>query len=361
MRFLRTLPGQSAFPGRGNPVQKVPGCYHTFVKIGIIGLGFMGATHLKSFLSMESVSVLAVSANNPKALEGDLTEVGGNLGRETAKYDFSQVRKYRNWRDLVNDPEVDAVDVCLPTNLHLEVVTAALQAGKHVLCEKPMALTANECDRMIEAAEQTNKILMIGQVLRFWPEYQYLEQFIRSGQYGKIRTATFVRRSGVPDWSKWLLDSTRSGGALLDLLVHDVDQALMLFGMPQKVAAKSLGEVDTVSATLMYGGGPEVRIQGGWFPSGTPFAMGFQVLAERGHLELTPDGLRLSDEAGNQQTVALPSVDGYDAEVKYFVRCCETGERPERCLPADSARAVKLALAMGQSRAEGGKQIECAL
>ncbi len=334
--------------------------YHTFVKIGIIGLGFMGATHLKSFLNIEGVSVAAVSTNNPQALEGDLTQVGGNLERETAKYDFSQVRKYRDWRELVQDAEVEAVDVCLPTDLHVTVVTAALKAGKHVLCEKPMALTTEECDRMTEAAQEAEKILMIGQVLRFWPEYQYLEQFVRSGEYGAVRTATLVRRCGLPNWSRWLPDQAKSGGALLDLLVHDVDQALLLFGMPQRVAAKSLGEVDTVSATLIYPGRPEVRIQGGWFPPETPFAMGFQVLAERGQLELAPSGLRLSDGGGNLKTIKLESVDAYDAEVKYFVQCCQTGEKPKRCLPQDSARAVKLALAIGQSRAEGGKQIECA-
>ena len=184
---------------------------------------------------------------------------------------------------------------------------------------------------------------------------------MRGGKYGAIRTATFVRRCGVPDWSKWLLDEKRSGGAVLDLLVHDIDQALFLFGLPSKIAAKSLGDVDTVSATLVYPGGPEVRIQGGWFPAGTPFAMGFQVLAERGELELTPQGLRLNDGSGSYREVKPEAPDGYDAEVKYFVECCRTDQPPLRCLPEDSARAVRLALALKQSRSEGGSQISCAL
>lgn len=331
------------------------------MKIGIVGLGFMGATHLKAFLNTEGVTLAAVSATNPRRLAGDLSDVGGNLGRESGTYDFSNVRKYPDWRDLVNDPELDAVDVCLPTNLHLPVTVAALKAGKHVLCEKPMALTAADCDEMLKAARENGKILMIGHVLRFWPEYNYLQRFVKSGEYGAVRTATFVRRCGVPDWSKWAMDDSQSGGALLDLLVHDIDQVLRLFGPPTKVAAKALNDQDSISATLLYPNGPEVRVQGGWFPSGTPFAMGFQVAAQRGELELTPDGLRLNDGSGALKSIKLDEGDAYDAEVRYFVECCRNGQQPVECPPEQSAAAVKLALTLKQSRAEGGAQIAFAV
>jgi predicted dehydrogenase len=330
------------------------------VKIGIIGLGFMGATHLKAFLNTEGVTLAAVSATNPRRLSGDLSDVGGNLGREAGTYDFSDVRKYTDWQDLVNDPNVDAVDVCLPTHLHLPVTVAALKAGKHVLCEKPMALTAAQCDEMLSAARERGKILMIAHVLRFWPEYNFLNHFVKSGEYGAIRTATFVRRCGVPDWSKWAMDEERSGGAILDLLIHDIDQVLRLFGPPAKVAAKALNEQDSISATLLYPNGPEVRVQGGWFPSGTPFAMGFQVAAQRGELELTPDGLRLNDGSGEIKAVKPDGPDAYDAEIGYFVECCRMGQQPVECPPEQSALAVKLALALKQSRAENGAPISFA-
>jgi predicted dehydrogenase len=147
----------------------------------------------------------------------------------------------------------------------------------------------------------------------------------------------------------------------LDLLVHDIDQALALFGAPAKIAAKSLGDVDTVSATFIYPGGPEVRIQGGWFPAGTPFAMGFQVRAEHAELELTPSGLKLNDESGKSQDIKSEGPDGYQAEVAYFVSCCRERSYPHECPPEASARAVKVALLMNESRSLGGKQIECAL
>jgi predicted dehydrogenase len=230
-----------------------------------------------------------------------------------------------------------------------------------VLCEKPMALTAADCDRMIAVAERQKRILMIGQVLRFFPQYRYLENFVRAGEYGKIRSATFVRRCGVPDWSRWLPDESRSGGAVIDLLIHDIDQALWLFGTPDRVAAKGIGDGDTLMATFLYPNGPEVRVQGGWFPAGTPLSMGFQVRADRAELEWSSEGLVLSDAAGERKEIEAPGPDGYDSEIAYFVDCCRTGSKPERCMPEESARALKLALLLKESRASGGEQLKCSV
>ena len=319
----------------------------------------MGAVHLSAYSKITGVSVAAVCAGRSKDFTGDLSQVGGNLAREPFAFDFSAVRKYADWRELVADPHIDVVDICLPTDLHAEVTVAALGNGKHVLCEKPMALTIPECERMMAAAAGGDRLLMIGQVLRFWPEYEELQKFVQSGEYGPIRSATFVRRSGLPDWSRWLTDESRSGGAVLDLLLHDIDQAALLFGMPQRVAAKSMGDPDTLMATLIYPGGPEVRIQGGWFAPGMPFSMSFQVRADRAELEWTPAGLFLSDATGQRRKLAVSSADAYESELAYFLACCHNGEQPRRCMPFESAQAVGLALLLKQSRAKGGEQLQC--
>ena len=214
---------------------------------------------------------------------------------------------------------------------------------------------------MMTAAAQHRRILMIGQVLRFWPEYEELKKFVQSGEHGSVRSATFVRRSGLPDWSRWLTNESRSGGAVLDLLLHDIDQALLLFGMPRRVAAKSISGPDTMMATLIYPGGPEVRIQGGWFAPGTPFSMSFQVRADRAELEWMPAGLFLSDATGQRRKLDADGADAYESELAYFLACCHNGEQPRRCMPFESAEAVKLALLLKQSRAKGGEQLECSV
>ena len=322
-------------------------------------MGFMGVTHLSGYVRLPGVAVSAISTENPSVLAGDLSKIGGNIKREGGPLDISHTKKYTHWRELVADVELDAVDICLPTDMHTEVTLAALRAGKHVLCEKPMALNEADCTTMIEQAEKHKRVLMIGQVLRFWPDYVYLQNFGKSKEFGALRSVTFLRQCGQPDWSKWLPVEERSGGAVLDLLVHDIDQALQLCGMPQKVSAKQLGEYDALMATLIYPGGPEVRVQGGWFQAGAPLKMTFQARTERAELSFGPDGLALSGADGSLTKVTPEGGDGYDAEVTYFVECCREGKAPERCLPRESANAVRVALLLKESRAKNGEQITC--
>ncbi len=326
-----------------------------------MGLGFMGSTHASAFAKMKGVELAAVCTRNVDALSKDFNFSGGNLGEDRGVVDFSRARKCADWRELVSDRELDAIDICLPTDLHAEVGITALRAGKHVLCEKPLALTAADCDAMIAEAEKHQRVLMAGQVLRFWPAYERLERFVRSREYGAILSATFVRRCGLPDWSGWLVDEARSGGAVLDLLIHDIDQALWLFGAPERVAAKSLGPVDTIAATLIYPQRPEVRIQGGWFAAGSNLSMTFMARAERAELELAADGLYLSDLAGVRKRLEVEGGDAYETELEYFVECCRENRKPERCMPEESTRAVKLSLLLKQSRALGGEALRCVL
>jgi predicted dehydrogenase len=320
----------------------------------------MGITHASALSKLAGVELGAICSNSDKVLAGDFSGVGGNLDRGPVHLDLTSVNKYKKWQHMLADASIDAVDLCLPTDLHAEIAIAALRAGKHVLCEKPMALTVEDCRTMTEAANQSGRVLMIAQVLRFWPEYQVLREFIAEGKYGRVLSATFVRSAGLPDWSGWLTNEARSGGAVLDLLVHDIDQVLLNFGLPERVAAKSIGDPDTLSATFLYPkGGPEVRLQGGWFPTGTPFSMSFQVRAERAALELTPEGLMLSDDAGERRKIDPPVGDAYEAELRYFFECCKTGQAPALCMPEESAHAVNVALLLKQSRAAGGEQLQC--
>ncbi|MGH9610647.1 MAG: Gfo/Idh/MocA family protein, partial [Bryobacteraceae bacterium] len=203
----------------------------------------------------------------------------------------------------------------------------------------------------------------IGHVLRFWPEYEALADFVKSARYGRVLSATFTRSCGLPDWSAWLQVEERSGGAVVDLLIHDIDQALALFGIPERVSAKKLGDNDALTATLIYPDGPEVRVQGGWFPAGTPLSMGFQVRAERAELHFGPDGLSLnaSGSISNPSGERKQPEEIYRKELAYFLECCETGASPARCPPEESATALKLALLMKESRAKEGERIKCSV
>ena len=337
------------------------------MRIAVLGLGFMGSTHFKALRNIPQAEVVAVASDDERQLTGDLSGVQGNIGAPGERMDFSGLRKYRNWQDAIADPATEAVDICLPTGLHAPAAIAALRAGKHVLVEKPMALDGAAADAMLEAARAGDRILMVAQVLRFFPVYRVLRDAVRSGRVGAVRAAMFRRRCGPPQWSPWLLDPNVSGGAVFDLLVHDVDFCLHLFGAPQAVSA--VGYVNLASGidwimTEFHYAGPTVVITGGWHPSSSfPFLMEYSVVTDGGAIEYssagTPPTLYGSD--GSRTEMDATGRDGYQAEIEYFVECCLEGRQPDLCPPRESAAAVKLAELMLESRAKEGEKLRCLL
>src|SRR5438874_6903152 len=111
------------------------------VRVGIAGIGFMGVTHFKAYQQVEGAPVAAIFTRDPKKLEGDWTNVRGNFGGAGGVQDLAGVRKHNNLEDLLGDPEIDLLDLCLPSYLHRDIAIEALERGKHVLVEKPIALT----------------------------------------------------------------------------------------------------------------------------------------------------------------------------------------------------------------------------
>jgi predicted dehydrogenase len=336
------------------------------MKIGVVGLGFMGSTHLKALRNVPQAGLHAVVSGDPRKLEGDLSGIQGNIGGPGERFDFTGVRKYRTWQEAVADPELEALDICLPTHLHAEVAIAALGAGKHVLVEKPMALDGAAADAMVAAARDSGRVLMTAHVLRFWPDYVALADAIRSGGVGPVRAAIFRRRCAAPGWSAWLGNKQASGGGVFDLLIHDVDFCLDLFGAPEAVSAvgyEDLGRgMDWITAQLHYAGIGGVVISGGWHhPGAFPFSMEYSVVAEGGTIEyssaLGPPALYRP--GADKETLPVDGRDGYEAELAYFVDCCLQGRRPERCPPEQSAAAVKLTRLMVEARDRGGEKITC--
>ena len=139
---------------------------------------------------------------------------------------------------MLADPNLDVIDICLPPGQHCEATVKTLKAGKHAFCEKPMALTTAECKKMTRAAEQAGKLLMIGHVLPFFPEYAKARQLISSGKYGKLLGGNFTRVISDPTWIKDFYNPATVGGPLLDLHVHDAHLIRMLFGMPESVVSQ---------------------------------------------------------------------------------------------------------------------------
>ena len=324
------------------------------MKIGLIGYGFMGGAHAAAIQSLPGMTLYALASNTRPSAD---SPTRGNLALKTATIDES-VKWTPDWRDVINDPAVDAVDICLPTHLHKEVITAALQAGKHVLCEKPMSLHATECEELMAAAEKAGKVFMVAQVLRFMQAYVRAMEYVWGFGVDSIHSCRLQRSTGYPQWSPWLSDEARSGGAILDLLSHDLDQVLLWFGAPVSVSAVSIGEVDTAEITLSYPNDLKVYVTGGWLAPETPFSASFQITAAGSGLQYDGSSLLKQLHGDVLEEIAIPEHDAYADEIAYFVDCATRGVAPLRCPPADSARVVRLSELVKRSREEQGREMQ---
>src|SRR6185312_14568687 len=281
------------------------------------------------------------------------------------KFDFSDVRGYRTLGEALADPAIEAVDICLPTDQHVPAATAALRAGKHVLTEKPISLDVPSAEGLIREAEQNNRILMAAHVLRFFPSYEKLAESLVGA--GLVRSALFRRRCAAPAWSPWLTDPKRSGGGIMDLLIHDADFCISLWGMPEAVRARGHRDlprgIDIIHADLIYPNPGPILISGGWHhPSAYPFSMEFTVTADAATFDWSSatNEFRRCRENGEGATLPLSDRDAFASELEYFAGCVAKKVQPERCPPRQSAQAVGLIDRMVESREKNGAVIRTA-
>ena len=333
-------------------------------RVGIIGLGFMGQTHIKSYSQVPDAKIVAIADRNPKRASGDFSGGWGNLGegQGAAGFDSKAVFSTTDFHALINHPEVDVVDICAPTPSHLDLALAALAAGKHVILEKPLTRTASEADQLVQAAAKSKGFLMPAMCIRFWPEYAFLKQATADNRYGKVRSASFTRLGAAPPG--WFRDGKLSGGGILDLHLHDTDFVQYLFGMPTAITSSGYpavsGEIDHLQTLYHYDHIPIVTSEGGWIDiDGYPFTMRFTVTFERASIDFDlarKPALRII-EAGKISTPEFEPIDGWIAELRYFIDCVSKGTRPTIVTPEDQARSIRMVEAESQS-CRSGKTIQ---
>ncbi|MGC9522114.1 MAG: Gfo/Idh/MocA family protein [Anaerolineae bacterium] len=320
------------------------------IKIGIVGMGGMGWFHAARYLQLPNAKITAIADIVPERLEAK-EAVQINIAQGEQDFDFSDVARYSEGNDLIEKADVDVVDICLPTYLHAPYAISALQAGHHVLCEKPMALGVEEASRMIATAEEANRLLMIAQVVRFWPEYEFLRDQIQAETYGPLRSLNMWRMGGRPGWSpdNWFLNPALSGGAILDLHIHDVDYVNAVFGRPDQIYAtgrisEAAKTYDIIHACFSYADGPQIHMHAGWSAAQIPFEAGFEAWFDRAFFRYDDGKLTIFDNTEKivSHDAPVEPGDGYRNEIAYFLDCVETGRRPERCAPTSTRDSLIL-------------------
>jgi len=332
------------------------------IKIGIIGCGFMGKVHANCYRALQDVKVIGVS------------DIRQDRAKEIAN--LTGARVFTDADELINNKEIDAISILLPTHLHKELVIKTAQAKKHIFCEKPFALTVKDAEEMIKEAKKAKIKLMIGMVLRFWPEYIEFKRIVDSKIYGRLATLTCTRIGSHPmySWGRWYSDPKRSGGAALDLHIHDTDYIYYLLGKPKSVYSlrkRTNKNLEYIYTNYKYKD-TVVNAEGGWVEQ----SFGF-IQAIRGVFE---DGTVLEYNSKNQPliiyrrdkaelvNISKPKVDcidtggnisergGYYNEIKYWIECLQNNKYPERVTPEDAKESLEIVLKEIKS-AEIGKEI----
>ena len=325
------------------------------VGIGIVGIGFMGMIHYLAARPLKDARVTALCSRDPKKLAGDWTSIQGNFGPRGTMMDLSSHNCHAELDLLLADRTVDLVDLCVPNDEHAKLAIRALEAGKHVLVEKPIALSTADADAMLAASRSSGRLLMVAHVLPFFPEFAFAAEAVRSGRYGKLRAAHFTRLISRPDWSSGIADALRSGGPAIDLHIHDTHFIGLVCGVPNAVHSAGVvedGAVVYICTQYLYDNQAIAvsAVSGAISQSGRPFAHGFEVYLDRATLSYEFASLGGAGHLATPLTVILPDgkierpalaasgeLDAFTAELGVAVEAITTGN-PDSTLSGTLAR-----------------------
>jgi predicted dehydrogenase len=249
------------------------------LRVGLVGIGDIGRMHAAAWTNAQGIELVVAGGRDPQRA----SRLAAELGVDHAQ-DFAEV---------LADPGIDAVDLCVPNHLHAEYVLAALEAGKHVLCEKPIALTVKDATAMVELARAKGLAFMVGHTVRYWPCYTAARREIRSGRIGEVsaysarRMLSLLRATdGAEGWRQ---HGELTGGAVLDLQIHDLDFIAWTFGMPRSVVSRGIrsatGAYDHVWTLLQYDNGLCAGVESSFMLQGNPVTMDFRAIGSAGSLE----------------------------------------------------------------------------
>lgn len=334
------------------------------IRVGICGIGFMGKMHYGVWSQIPDAQVVAIADPSEIKRKGDWKAISGNIpGKTQDIIDLSQTRTYEDYSGVTDDPDIDVVDITLPTFLHHEAAVRALKNKKHVFLEKPIARNLKLADAIVAAAKKSKTKMMIGHCIRLWPEYAMLKEWNKTKKLGKLLSAVFRRVSPLPVYTtnSWILDGKLSGGAALDLHIHDTDFVNYLLGKPQAVSStgtvdKKQGPVHIVTQYL-YKDKVSITAEGGWnFPAGFPFEMSFVVNFARAVVEYncnkTP-ALVVYHEGGKKEVPEVKPATGYSEEIAYFADCIKKGKNPAIATVTDARDSLKIIEAEVKSLTSG--------
>ena len=322
------------------------------LKVGVIGLGSMGSTHLDIYSLISEVEVVAVADPNKSRLDGSSKAEGNISGQAQGSVSGLEAKQYLDGMDLIDDPDIELVDICVGTNLHFVFVEAALAKGKHVLVEKPLARTYDEAKKIVELALNSSTNIMSAMCLRYWPAWVWLKKVIDNKDFGECLSLTCKRQTSHPPGTFYSNDD-ECGGALLDLHVHDTDFINYCFGMPRAVFSQGYkgpsGGIDHVATHYIYDqsqSAPLVTAEETWtMQEGYGFNMSYTANFEKAtacYLLDNEETLTLFRSNYKPELIKLDEGMGYEFEIRSFVDDILSNKRVNIDLLKQAAESVRI-------------------
>lgn len=312
------------------------------MKVAVVGCGGMGQWHAKSYAKMPGVELVGVCDINVECAAEAAKKVGTTA--------------FATLEEMLSAVEFDVVSIAVPTYLHKEVVFQAAKAGKHVICEKPVALHLEDAKEMIACCEDNGVRLFIGHVVRFFPEYAQMKQQIDAGQIGRVGVANARRVGGHPGEARpWFMEADKSGGVIVDLMVHDIDFMRWTLGEVKSVYAmnKCQGTMDYALVTLVFESGAVANLEAFWgYPGSFRYAAEFagsEGLVRTESMSAQSLQIRkVSPPESGGKVVEIPQspnfFDPYYIELEHFLTCIRDGSDPI-VTAHDACEALRIAKA----------------
>ena len=333
------------------------------VRVGVIGLGMMGLTHLDAYAKHDGVKIAAICDSDPDRLSGKAHAAGNIEGQaQSTIAELTDVQRLTDAFQVIGNPEIDLVDVCLPTDLHVKFGCEVLKAGQHLLIEKPLARTSADAQVLADVAKDAKGSAFVGHCMRFWPGWTWLKSAIDDGRFGKVYGASFRRVVNHPG-GPFYTNGDRCGVAALDLHIHDTDFVQFCFGMPKAVSSFGYSKItnlpDHIVTKYEYDDVPLVVAEGSWaMADGFIFNMSYTVNFENATAvfdSAAKEPLTLFEKGKDARKIEVQDIMGYNLEIDYFVECIEKQQRPTIVTLDDALRTVKIVEAEIESVQKGQK------
>lgn len=310
------------------------------LKIGLVGVGGISGAHIPGWENMKEAELVAICDVRPEQMEK-----------------YPQYRQYTDFDEMLEKEKIDILDICLPTYLHVDFAVKAMEKGINVICEKPISLKEEDVKRAYDTAEANNVKFMIAQVLRFWPEYEFVKSCYETGKYGKLLSGVMHRLGSMPKWSfdNWMMDVNRSGLVPYDLHIHDLDFVIWAFGKPNNdTMRRARKENQDYIAGIYDYDDFFIMVESSWYTSSDfTFKSGFRFQFEDALLEYTDAKLTIYEANGetvmfnvsddkSMGDIGLPSTNAYENEIEYFMNCVLENKPADKVKPQELSDVINI-------------------